>query len=69
LTNRYTRTEAGRILGLETSRLRYWERLRLVRPEARWGERFYSFGDLVALRSIQTESRSRSKIAAGRRAD
>jgi tetratricopeptide (TPR) repeat protein len=53
LTNRYTRTEAGRILGLETNRLRYWEQLRLVRPEARWGERFYSFGDLVALRSIQ----------------
>ncbi len=33
--------------------LRYWERLQLVRPQARWGERFYSFGDLVALRSLQ----------------
>jgi len=43
----------GRILGVEPSRLRYWERLRLVRPQARWGERFYSFGDLVALRTIQ----------------
>ena len=53
LAQRYTRTEVGRILGLEPNRLRYWERLRLVRPEARWGERFYSFGDLVALRSIQ----------------
>jgi tetratricopeptide (TPR) repeat protein len=40
-------------LGLEEGRLRYWERLRLVRPEVRWGQRFYSFGDLVALRSIQ----------------
>jgi tetratricopeptide (TPR) repeat protein len=40
-------------LGLESSRLRYWERLRLVRPRARWGERFYGFGDLVALRAIQ----------------
>lgn len=43
----------GRILGLDARRLCYWERLRLVRPQARWGERFYSFGDLVALRSIQ----------------
>jgi tetratricopeptide (TPR) repeat protein len=40
-------------LGVEPSRLRYWERLRLVRPYARWGERFYGFGDLIALRTIQ----------------
>lgn len=53
LAERYTRTEAGRILGLEPNRLRYWERLRLVCPEARWGQRFYSFVDLLALRSIQ----------------
>jgi tetratricopeptide (TPR) repeat protein len=38
---------------VEPSRLRYWERLRLVRPRARWGERFYSFGDLVALQALQ----------------
>ena len=38
---------------MEPSRLRYWERLRLVRPRARWGERFYGFGDLVALRALQ----------------
>jgi tetratricopeptide (TPR) repeat protein len=53
LAQRYTRREVGRILGLDVRLLRYWERLRLVRPQARWGERFYSFGDLVALRSIQ----------------
>lgn len=49
----------GRILGLDAGRLRYWERLHLVRPRARWGERFYSFGDLVAVRTIQhlTENR------------
>ena len=68
LTNRYTRTEAGRILGLEASRLRYWERLRLVRPEARWGERFYSFGDLVALRSIQRITQNRVPARKLRRA-
>jgi tetratricopeptide (TPR) repeat protein len=53
LAQRFTRREVGRILGVEPSRLRYWERLRLVQPRARWGERFYSFGDLVALRTIQ----------------
>ena len=53
LTQRYTRREVGRILGLDVRRLRYWERLQLVRPQARWGERFYSFGDLVALRSLK----------------
>jgi len=53
LMQRYTRREVGRILGLDAGRLRYWERLRLVRPRARWGERFYNFGDLVALRTIQ----------------
>jgi tetratricopeptide (TPR) repeat protein len=59
LTQRYTRREVGRILGLDARRLRYWERLQLVRPQARWGERFYSFGDLVALRSIQRLTQNR----------
>jgi tetratricopeptide (TPR) repeat protein len=54
LAQRYTRREVGRILGVEPGRLRYWERLRLVRPQARWGERFYSFGDLAASRTLQT---------------
>lgn len=43
----------GRILGLDARRLRYWERLRLVRPRARWGERFYNFGDLAAAGTIK----------------
>jgi len=41
------------MLGVKKGQLRYWERLRLVQPLARWGERFYAFGDLVALRAIQ----------------
>ena len=49
----------GRILGLNASRLRYWEKLRLVNPQARWGERFYNFGDLVALRTIQRLTQNR----------
>ena len=53
MNQRFTRKEAGRILGLDANRLRYWERLRLVSPHARWGEHFYSFGDLVALRTVK----------------
>ena len=68
LADRYTRREVGRILGLEPSRLRYWERLRLVRPQARWGERFYSFGDLVALQSIQRLTNNRVSARKLRRA-
>jgi tetratricopeptide (TPR) repeat protein len=53
LLQSYTRKEVGRILGVEESRLRYWERLNLIHPRARWGERFYSFGDLVSLQTLQ----------------
>jgi tetratricopeptide (TPR) repeat protein len=53
LSHRYTRKEAGRISGVDAARLRYWERLQLVRPKARWGERFYSFGDLVAIGTLK----------------
>jgi len=53
LSQSYTRREVGRILGLDARRLRYWERLRLVRPRARWGERFYNFGDLVAAGTVK----------------
>ena len=53
MPQRFTQAEAGRILGVETRRLRYWERLGLVRARARWGDRFYSFGDLVALRTVK----------------
>jgi len=68
LPERYTRREVGRILGVEPSRLRYWERLRLVRPRARWGERFYSFGDLVALRTVKRLTENRIPAQRVRRA-
>jgi tetratricopeptide (TPR) repeat protein len=56
---RYTRNEAVRILGVTPRQLQYWEQLQLVRPRARWGERFYNFADLVALGTIKrlTEER------------
>jgi tetratricopeptide (TPR) repeat protein len=53
LPEQYTQREVSRIVGVEPGRLRYWQRLRLVQPTRRWGERFYNFGDLVALRAIK----------------
>lgn len=54
MPERFTQREVSRIVGVDAARLRYWHRLRLVVPSARWGERFYNFGDLVALRCIKT---------------
>lgn len=54
MPERYTRREVSRIIGVDAGRLAYWTRLRLVDPESRWGERFYDFSDLVALRSIKS---------------
>jgi tetratricopeptide (TPR) repeat protein len=48
----FTLSEVQRIAGLEAGRLRYLEKLRLIRPRSRWGQRFYSFSDLVALQTI-----------------
>ncbi len=56
------------MLGVAPSRLRYWERLRLVRPLARWGERFYTFRDLVALRTLQRLTERRVPALRVRRA-
>ena len=56
------------MLGVAPSRLRYWERLRLVRPVARWGERFYTFRDLVALRTLQRLTERRVPALRVRRA-
>jgi tetratricopeptide (TPR) repeat protein len=54
MAEQFTRREVARILGVEEKRLAYWERLRLVKSRARWGERFYYFTDLVALRALQS---------------
>ena len=64
----YTRKEVERILGVKESRLRYWERLRLIYPESRWGERFYSFGDLVALQTLQRLTKNNVPASRVRRA-
>jgi len=53
LDYRYTRSEVERMIGVSRRELDYWTRLRLVLPRARWGERFFSFSDLVALETIK----------------
>jgi tetratricopeptide (TPR) repeat protein len=53
LEHRYTRSEVERMVGVSRRQLEYWTRLRLVFPRARWGERFFSFSDLVALETIK----------------
>ncbi len=53
MNQRFTRTEVGRILGATQRQLDYWAKLGLVEPRAQWGERFYSFADLVALATIK----------------
>ncbi|MBI3662589.1 MAG: tetratricopeptide repeat protein [Acidobacteria bacterium] len=68
MSERYTRREVARILGLEERQLAYWERLRLVRSQARWGERFYGFDDLVALQTIKHLAANRIPAARLRRA-
>ncbi|MGH9680574.1 MAG: MerR family transcriptional regulator, partial [Candidatus Acidiferrales bacterium] len=56
---RYTRSEVERMVGISRRELNYWTRLRLVIPRARWGERFFSFSDLVALETIKRLSERR----------
>ncbi len=64
MDHRYTRSEVERMIGVSRHELDYWTRLRLVLPQARWGERFFSFSDLVALETIKRLAARR--VPAGR---
>jgi len=64
LEHQYTRNEVERMMGISRRDLDYWTRLRLVLPRARWGERFFTFSDLVALETIKRLSARR--VPAGR---
>ena len=52
-TDRFSPEEVQRILGLTGKQLEYWDRLRLVSPRKEQGNRFYSFRDLISLRTIK----------------
>ncbi|MBI4463017.1 MAG: tetratricopeptide repeat protein [Acidobacteria bacterium] len=64
----FTRREVVRILGVSDRQLHYWERLGLVRPQARWGEKFYSFQDLISLRTVRQLTQARVPARRLRRA-
>jgi tetratricopeptide (TPR) repeat protein len=53
MRQRFTRDEVVRMLGVTRRQLDYWARLRLIAPDARWGERFFTFTDLVALETLK----------------
>ena len=52
MDQRFTLGEVERITGTTRRQLEYWSRLGLVRPRARWGERFFNFADLVAVETL-----------------
>ena len=52
MNQRFTRNEVARITGATRKQLDYWSRLGLVCPQARLGERFFSFTDLVAVETL-----------------
>jgi tetratricopeptide (TPR) repeat protein len=52
LEQRFTRAEVERMTGVSRRQLDYWVRLGLLRPRARWGERFFTFTDLVAVETL-----------------
>jgi tetratricopeptide (TPR) repeat protein len=64
LDQRFTLGEVERITGTTRRQLEYWARLGLVRPRARWGERFFNFSDLVA---VETLSRLAARRVPARR--
>jgi len=52
-TDRFSRDEVQRILGLSPKQLDYWDRLELVSARKDQGNRFYDFRDLIALRTVK----------------
>jgi len=52
-TDRFSRDEVQRILGLSPKQLDYWDRLELVSARKDEGNRFYDFRDLIALRTVK----------------
>jgi tetratricopeptide (TPR) repeat protein len=52
-TDRFSRDEVQRIVGLSPKQLDYWDRLELVSARKDQGNRFYDFRDLIALRTVK----------------
>ncbi len=52
-TERFTRRDVLRIVGITPRQLGHWERLQLVLPHAPAEEKLYTFADLISLRTIK----------------
>src|SRR5580658_1960589 len=52
-TDRFSREDVQRIIGLTRKQLDQWDRLQLVSPQEEQGTRFYDFRDLIGLRTIK----------------
>ncbi len=63
-TERFTRGEVLRILGITPRQLGYWERLELIPPRPPRKQKYYTFGDLVSLRTVKQLIEQR--VSAGR---
>jgi tetratricopeptide (TPR) repeat protein len=68
MLQQFTETQVERMLGIGRAKLGYWARLHLISPRARWGTRFYSFSDLVALEAIRRVAENRVPVRRVRRA-
>ena len=62
MVQQFTESQVERMLGIGRAKLGYWARLHLVSPRARWGTRFYSFTDLVALEAIRRIAENRVPV-------
>jgi tetratricopeptide (TPR) repeat protein len=62
MVQQFTESQVERMLGIGRAKLGYWARLRLVSPRARWGTKFYSFSDLVALEAIRKMTEHRVPV-------
>jgi tetratricopeptide (TPR) repeat protein len=52
-TDTFSTEDVQRIVGLTAKQLDYWDRLRLVSPRKKQGNRFYDFRDLIGLRTVK----------------
>jgi DNA-binding transcriptional MerR regulator len=68
MVQRFSEVQVERMLGIDRAKLGYWARLRLVSPRARWGTRFYTFSDLVALEAIRRIAERRVPVRRLKRA-
>ena len=54
MLKQFSREQVSKILKIKNGRLKYWDRLNLVKPSLRQGGKvFYDFQDLICLRTVK----------------